>query len=252
MEEFNIIANVSSEKPVETISSWKTNNKLYYIIIWLLSLSLVISVYFVNNNYQKNQLLNEGITKLNNDNTAKNTTIVSLNNDIAKLNIEMQNLKKKDKSIAQVDTNNTESDALTEYQKRSRDIVRTTDIRELRMHLAAYEIDSGIWAPEMPISGCIPWKDILGKYLVKIPTDPIKWRYSSGCDGSDGMSYAYRKYSQSWAEWIHTYMILSAELEQEGAGNSTLSIDEVMALEDPIRYIDEPRYWSGKYFIIRN
>jgi len=268
MEEFNTIANVSSEKPIETISTWKTNNKLYYIAIWLLSLSLVISVYFVNNNYQKNQLLSEEITKLSTDITAKNTTIVSLNDNISKLNTEIQklnteilSLKNIDKSITQATdvaatdlfgktkvSIDTESDPLTNYLKRWRDTARSAGMKEVSTALAAYMIDNAA-LPEIPTSGCVPWKELQTKrVLVKIPVDPIEWRYSSGCDGSDGMSYAYRVYNQSWTP----IAILGTELENEIWGNSAISIDEVMKLEDPIKYIDESQKWAWKYYIIRN
>jgi type II secretory pathway pseudopilin PulG len=80
--------------------------------------------------------------------------------------------------------------SLTSYLARGRDTSRISGIKEISTAIAAYGIDKQGY-PAVPESGCIPSKD-LSSYIIRIPKDPILGRISTGCDGSDGMTYVYR------------------------------------------------------------
>ena len=138
--------------------------------------------------------------------------------------------------------------SLTAYLSRSRDTSRAAWIKEISTALAAYYVDNGDY-PVVPLSGCISAKD-LAKYLPKVPTDPIKGRITSGCDGSDGMSYTYRVFKDK--QW-KKFSAIAADMENPSQGNSSLGLDEIILSERPtLEYIDTLRKWAGSHYIIRN
>jgi hypothetical protein len=62
------------------------------------------------------------------------------------------------------------------------------------------------------------------------------------------MTYAYRTINNH--DGIAS-IIIAVELESETWGNSGLTIDEIMALEDPVKEAYENlKQWSGKYYIM--
>lgn len=138
--------------------------------------------------------------------------------------------------------------SLTSYLSRGRDTARAAWIKEISTALAAYYVDNDNY-PVVPPSGCIPAKD-LAKYLPKVPTDPSKGHLASGCDGSDGMSYAYRVFKDK--QW-KKFSAIAADLENHNWWNSSLGLDEIILSERPtLEYIDTLRKWDGSHYIIRN
>ncbi len=135
--------------------------------------------------------------------------------------------------------------SLTSYLSRWRDTSRVAWIKEITTALAAYGIDKGNY-PAVPPSGCIPAKDLV-QYLPKIPTDPIVWRISAWCDGSDGMSYEYRIMKDG--EWKDIF-IIATELENINWWNSELSVDEILKLQDPSSKLYSLKRWRWNYHII--
>lgn len=137
--------------------------------------------------------------------------------------------------------------SLTSYLARGRDVSRMAGIKEISTAIAAYGIDKQSY-PAVPESGCIPAKD-LAQYLPKIPIDPVVWRISNWCDGSDGMTYVYRilKNNQEWPT-----VIVQADLENSNWWNSNLTIDEILKLDNPMNHIENLRKWDGSYYIIYN
>ena len=75
-----------------------------------------------------------------------------------------------------------------------------------------------------------------------VPTDPINGRLAPGCDGTNGMTFSYRR----GKTWDGTpYFVLGVELESGNLGNSTEKIDAITSSKQLVK-------WSGKYFYVIN
>lgn len=109
--------------------------------------------------------------------------------------------------------------ALTAYQDRWKDTLRTSHLRQISTALMGYQIDNMSY-PTAPSSGCIP-QDLI-KYLpTGLPIDPTKV-VAPGCDGSDGQTYAYRTGTDASGK---VFVVLGAKMVTISAWNSNLSID---------------------------
>lgn len=137
--------------------------------------------------------------------------------------------------------------SMSAYLERSRDTARTSHLWEYSTALWAYYADNESY-PE-PIGWCIPGLLLAEKwYILSTPlTDPQK-KNTYPCDGSEGMTYAYRVYSD--ASGI-SHFLIAAELENLYGWNTFQSIDE-FSLSD-LENIDELLIkWSGDSFVIRS
>ncbi len=106
---------------------------------------------------------------------------------------------------------------MTWYLQASRDGARTSQVYSIRTWLNAYYVDHQKY-PDTDPSGCIPIKDIQW-YLYWRVTDPTPDRIMVGCDGSNGQSYAYRKYTDS--DWKEHYVVwVGMERNDRAKGNS--------------------------------
>ena len=82
--------------------------------------------------------------------------------------------------------------ALENYLKRSRDVFRIASLKDISTALGAYYADKEVY-PATLSSGCINTNEITRNYMPRgVPTDPIKGRLTPGCDGTGGMTFAYR------------------------------------------------------------
>ncbi len=99
--------------------------------------------------------------------------------------------------------------SMTSYLERSRDTARTAHIAEYATILRAYYADTESY-PE-PIGSCIPGLLLAEKgYFRTIPPIDPQQSNTYPCDGSEGMTYAYRVYTDSNGA---SRFLLSAELE---------------------------------------
>ena len=74
----------------------------------------------------------------------------------------------------------------------TQDNMRQAKLKDIATALGAYYADREKY-PDTTPSGCINAKELNGVYMPKgVPTDPIKGRLAPGCDGTDGMTFAYR------------------------------------------------------------
>ena len=135
---------------------------------------------------------------------------------------------------------------MTAYMMRSRDATRVSHLSMVSTILETYYLDTGKY-PETSPSWCLP-KEALKEYLQKIPIDPSPWHYSSGCDGSDGMTYSYTSYVHSDKS---PHFILEATMESENSGNSPVPMRELSFSESGTLTTPLLR-WSGKEYIILN
>ena len=84
---------------------------------------------------------------------------------------------------------------MSAYLKRSRDATRISGVKDISSAIGAYYTDHEKY-PDADPSGCVPKVLDSSIYLPKgIPTDPMRGRLSDGCDGSQGMTYAYRSFT---------------------------------------------------------
>jgi type II secretory pathway pseudopilin PulG len=133
------------------------------------------------------------------------------------------------------------------YLARSRDTARISHARDIALAVNIYSADHS-WPPETDSSWCIPTQ--LAEYIGgKIPTDPSANRYSQGCDGSNGMTYTYRKWVYSTSEYGDVQVgFIGIDMESSTSGNSQVPLTE---LSDEEAYqVSANRVWSGPYYIV--
>lgn len=107
--------------------------------------------------------------------------------------------------------------AMTWYLQASRDSARLSHSYSIRTWLEAYFADHEKY-PDTDPSWCIPI-DQMEWYIYGNVTDPLPERLMDGCDGSNGQSYAYRKYTD--ADWREQYVIgMKMERRDNRNGNS--------------------------------
>jgi type II secretory pathway pseudopilin PulG len=133
--------------------------------------------------------------------------------------------------------------ALTSNLWDARDQNRMATLRVVSVAISSYYVDNGTF-PTQPSSGCLPYDQIKlyipGRTLSFV--DPIKWRLTKWCDGSDGQSFVYRFID---ANSNNPTFIIGAELEGKGRGNSSLTIDQVTP-----SIVSSARRWEWNYYYI--
>ena len=126
---------------------------------------------------------------------------------------------------------------MTAYLQRSRDTSRISGLKDISSAIGAYYIDHEKY-PDTDPSGCVP-KVLESMYLPKgIPTDPQKGRLSDGCDGSQGMTYAYRSFTGTGG--VSSFAIATT-LENRYGGNSVEPISYFMKDEEFVHLVDTLR-----------
>ncbi len=134
--------------------------------------------------------------------------------------------------------------SMTSYLNRSRDAARAAHLKDITTALGAYYADKEVY-PEWK-GGCV--STLLNtNYLPKwIPTDPVSGRLSWNCDGSDGMTYGYGLFSDTYYTWFY----IVANLENALGGNAaTLPPSDPAELK---AYLSNLRKWAGPYFVLSN
>lgn len=136
--------------------------------------------------------------------------------------------------------------SMTGYLQRSRDAARMSHINDISISLGAYYVDKERYPSEVS-SGCIPQELI--EYMPRwIPVDPSPGRLTDGCDGTDGMTYAYRSPVIDMPVFL-----IGADMETEFGWNSYQDIDELI---QDISGVDEIQgmfvRWSGPHYILSN
>ena len=138
--------------------------------------------------------------------------------------------------------------SMTAYLKRSRDAARISGVKDISTAIGAYYTDHEKY-PDADPSGCVP-RVLDSMYLPKgIPTDPRKGRLSDGCDGSQGMTYAYRSFTGTGG--VSTFAI-AVTLENIYWGNSAEPLSYLTKYEELVHLQDTLTRWSGPYYIITN
>lgn len=142
------------------------SNRINYVIIFILILSLLGSIYLNFNYSGNNKLLTSKVEEIENSLKSKTQEIETLNVNIANLNIEIKRLSEKNNI-------STESDLATEMLIiKKRDLLRMAQIKEISIATAMYTVNTAI-LPPIPESGCIP-SIIINDTLKTVPTDPIE------------------------------------------------------------------------------
>jgi Tfp pilus assembly protein PilE len=134
--------------------------------------------------------------------------------------------------------------SMTSYLSRSRDAGRVAHLNTISTAVWAYYSDNETY-PETSPSWCFAIENAESFFPMGIPKDPSGIA-STWCDGSLGMTYAYKKVSidETWSHFI-----LSATMEWARSGNSSYSADMIDA-ENLEQVMNARIKWSGKEFII--
>ena len=136
--------------------------------------------------------------------------------------------------------------SLTSYLARGRDTARMSHLKEISTALETYYVDNTTF-PEVDPSGCIPLTPQMKRYFPRnIPIDPTQGKSSTGCDGTNGMTYAYRVFQDADNQ---QHYAISANMENPNGWNSAQTIDAYTAEDfaDPNFYLSR---WDGKYYIL--
>jgi type II secretory pathway pseudopilin PulG len=137
--------------------------------------------------------------------------------------------------------------SMTGYLERSRDAARMSHIKDISTAIGAYYADNEKY-PSEETSGCIPTILETSRYILSIPTDPTPWNISTWCDGTDGMTYAYRVLTQSG---LTVSFALAVSLENSGGGNSKYSLPAMITLyKTPEKIEQQLIKGSWKYYIL--
>jgi Zn-dependent protease with chaperone function/type II secretory pathway pseudopilin PulG len=133
--------------------------------------------------------------------------------------------------------------SMTAYLQRSRDDARVGHIQMISTSLDAYFADYEKY-PETATSGCIPVKDIQS-YITTNIIDPTTGRLMDGCDGSNGQTYAYRKYTDSDGKEHYAIGVKMESWGNKNWNSNNWNIDTIEH-KTPLRSGSWPYYYVTK------
>lgn len=117
--------------------------------------------------------------------------------------------------------------SMTWYLQASRDAARVAQIHSLSTWLDMYFADHEKY-PDTDPSGCIPMTD-LQNYMSSRVTDPSPWRLMNRCDGTNGQSYAYRKYTDSDGKEHYVVGVKMERRDNKNGNSNEWIIDNINA-----------------------